>query len=153
MVRLPPGTTPTDTLFPCTTLFLSLPDLPVDEGALGAERRAARIAEYAVEVAALGRKLRIGIEDVVGAQRERPAITVVINGRVEDPFGRVDVVVEIAGRTVFGHAPVAQGGAGEFPVVLLVCIGPDELGTGHLVGEQSLCLAAGDAVEADIRSE
>src|SRR3546814_3844045 len=71
-------------------------DLPVDEGALGAERRAARIAEYAVEVAALGHKLRIGIEDVVGAQRERPAITVVINGRVEDPFGRVDVVVEIA---------------------------------------------------------
>src|SRR3546814_17922715 len=73
-----------------------------------------------------------------------------INGRVEDPFGRVDVVVEIAGRTVFGHASVAQGGADEFPVVLLVCIGPDELGTGHLVGEQSLCLAAGDAVEADI---
>src|SRR3546814_2016090 len=73
--------------------------LPVDEGALGAERRTARIAEYAVEVAAFGRQLRIGIEDVVGAQRERPAITVVINGRVEDPFGRVDVVVEIAGRT------------------------------------------------------
>src|SRR3546814_19569017 len=45
---------------------------------------------------------------------------------------------------------VAQGGADEFPVVLLVCIGTDELGTGHLVGEQSLCLAAGDAVEADI---
>src|SRR3546814_2556689 len=108
-----------------------VPDLPVDEGALGAERRAARIAEYAVEVAALGRKLRLGIEDVVGAQRERPAITVVINGRVEDPFGRVDVVVELAGRTEFGHAPVAQGGAGEFPVVLLVCIGPDELCTGR----------------------
>src|SRR3546814_5678061 len=105
--------------------------LPVDEGALGAERRTARIAEYAVEVAAFGRQLRIGIEDVVGAQRERPAITVVINGRVEDPFGRVDVVVEIAGRTVFGHASVAQGGADEFPVVLLVCIGPDELGTGR----------------------
>src|SRR3546814_10328852 len=86
---------------------------------------------------------------VVRAQRECPAITVVIDRSVEDPLGRVDVVVEVAGRAVLGHAAVAHGGAGEFPVVLLVRIGPDELGTGHLVGEQSLRLAARDPVRSE----
>src|SRR3546814_18916039 len=81
MIRLPPSTTPTDTLFPYTTLFRSLPPHfhPVQPRLPAAEIRGTRCND-AVAIAAeskrddgAGARVGVCVESVVGRhRRERP---------------------------------------------------------------------------------
>src|SRR3546814_1876824 len=65
MIRRPPRATRTDTLFPYTTLFRSLPRRDIARG------RIVGAAHRAVEVEALGhrnREFEIGLADIIGTE-------------------------------------------------------------------------------------